>query len=239
MKSRKHHLCKIYFVFFIFNLFGAPVAKSFAEGFTIDGKITILDHSGKPKSDHSNVIVFLDEMQNAPPNAPESHAVMTQANKQFAPKFLPIVAGTTVDFPNEDTVFHNVFSLSKAQPFDLGIYPQKASKSLTFDQPGLVKVYCNIHPQMIGYVLVLANPYFTTTDADGHFKLSNVPVGPAKLRTWYYAAHNLPEKEIQVTEKGIADINLSIIESLNLNIQEEIISVKHPNKWGQDYQDKY
>jgi len=215
-------------------------------GPTISGKVTILDYKGKPKSDHSGVVVFLDNLPASSPSAAQPAAPrMRQINKSFDPKVLPIAVGTTVEFPNDDNVFHNVFSLSKTKPFDLGIYAQNSSKSVVFDQPGLVKVYCNIHPQMIGYILVLANPYFTTTDEDGHFILENAPVGLATIRTWYPSSKNGPEKHIRISHSDIEDLDLTVKEStdakedIQLQIREETVPLRHKNKWGEDYQEKY
>src|SRR5256885_13468033 len=102
---------------------------------------------------------------------------MAPRENAFTPPVLPIMQGTTVEFPNDDPIFHNVFSLSKTKPFDLGLYKRGTNKSVTFDQPGLVKVYCNIHEKMIGYIAVLENPYFTLTDKEGKFKIADVPPG--------------------------------------------------------------
>ena len=212
-----------------------------AGGPAIEGTITILDREGNPKSDHSGAVVFLDDLENPPPENPAlpQKVSIRQADKRFLPKVLPILAGTTVDFPNDDTVFHNVFSLSKAGPFDLGIYPQGTSKSVTFENPGLVKIYCNIHPQMTAYILVLANRHFTVTDQSGHFVLTDVPLGAATVRTWYPQAKENPQYKTRITDDGIRDINMTVIENLQMQIHEEMINIQHKNKFGQDYPAKY
>ena len=152
---------------------------------------------------------------------------------------LPVVVGTTVDFPNEDTIYHNVFSLSKAKPFDLGIYEQGGNRAVTFDQPGLVKVYCNIHPNMVAYILVLANPYFTTTDQRGHFAIHDAPLGAAKVRSWYPFSREQAERKVIVAAQGIQDLNFNLVEGFRLEIHEESVSIQHKNKLGQDYPDTY
>lgn len=207
----------------------------------IDGTIRVLDREGILKSDRSGVVVFLDDLENPPEEnpAPSGRVSVRQAGKQFLPKVLPIMAGTTVDFPNEDTVFHNVFSLSKTKLFDLGIYPQGASKSVTFEKTGLVKIYCNIHPDMVAHILVLANRHFTMTDKNGGFVLTDVPLGAATVRTWYPKSRENPQYKIRTTNAGIHNLDMTIIESLQLQIREETISVQHKNKWGQDYPAKY
>ena len=211
-----------------------------APGPAIEGRVTIVDREGKPKPRHDVAVVFLDELEHPTRFAvPTQHAAIRQTNKRFDPEVLPILVGTTVDFPNDDTIFHNVFSLSKARPFDLGIYAQGTSRSVTFSQPGLVKVYCNIHPQMIAYILVLSNPHFTATDLQGRFVLPDVPLGEATVRSWYPASREQPEQKVVVTAQGIQDLNLNIVESLRFEIREETIAIQHKNKWGQDYPAKY
>ena len=217
-----------------------PSISGAAGGPSVEGTVTILDREGTPKSRHDGVVVFLDALEHAP-NVPAStaHAAIRQQQKRFDPQVLPIVVGTTVDFPNDDTIYHNVFSLSKAKPFDLGLYEQGASKSVTFDHPGLVKVYCNIHPNMVAYILVLANPHFTMTDQRGHFAILDAPLGTATVRSWYPWSRERPERGIVVTSQGIQNLNFSVLESLYLEIREENVSIEHKNKLGQDYPAKY
>jgi plastocyanin len=105
------------------------------------------------------------------------HGSMAQRDEMFEPHVLAVLRGSTVDFPNGDEVFHNVFSLSSAKTFDLGRYPKGTSRSLTFEKPGRVDVFCHIHSDMSAIVLVLDNPYFASPDAKGHFVIDSVPPG--------------------------------------------------------------
>lgn len=206
----------------------------------IEGQVTIVDHDGRPVPHHDDVVIFLDELEHPAPAAiPADTAVIRQRNKRFDPEIMPILAGTTVEFPNDDTVFHNIFSLSKIQPFDLGLYQQGASRSVTFSRPGLVKVYCNIHPQMIAYILVLPNLHFTMTDARGRFILPDVPLGKATVRSWYPRSREQAERAVIVAEGGIQDLQLNFVESLRFEIHDEAISIRHKNKWGQEYPAEY
>ena len=111
----------------------------------------------------------------AAPGAP--HGSMAQRDETFEPHLLAVLQGATVDFPNDDDVFHNVFSLSSAKTFDLGRYPKGSSRSLTFGKPGRVDVFCHIHSDMSAIVLVLDNPYFASPDTKGHFVIDSVPPG--------------------------------------------------------------
>lgn len=221
----------------VFFLLGGTGAASAAD---VAGRVTIVDREGHPKPDSSGVVVFLDDLD-IPPAVPSQLPVQSlrQVNKRFVPGVLPIVVGTTVEFPNDDIVHHNVFSLSRTKPFDLGIYSQGSSRSVRFDRTGLVKVYCNIHSQMVASIVVLANTHFVITRPDGTFSIEGVPLGGATIRTWYpYAAAN-PERKVKVTDTGVLDVDFRVIEDLELEIREDSLTVGHKNKWGKDYPSKY
>src|SRR5262245_62121000 len=128
-------------------------------------------------------------LETAPRGAFESrdpgHAVMDQRNETFVPHVLAVMAGAVVDFPNSDTTFHNVFSLSKTKRFDLGRYAVGRSKSVRFDRPGVVRVFCDIHSHMNAFVLVFSHPFFDTTDTEGRFRIPQVPAGTYTVIGWY------------------------------------------------------
>ncbi len=124
----------------------------------------------------------------APPtSAPAPHAVIHQHRAIFAPRVVAVPVGTTVDFPNEDATLHNVYSSSKAKPFDLGMYGEGETKSVTFDAPGIVDVRCNVHPAMQAFVVVHANPWVAVTDAHGAYTIAGVPEGSLHARVWHEA----------------------------------------------------
>jgi plastocyanin len=110
---------------------------------------------------------------------------LRQRDERFAPHVLPVLAGTTVEFPNDDDVFHNVFSLSSAKTFDLGRYARGSSRSVTFPTAGVVQVFCHIHADMSGIVLVLDNPLFVVPGPDGRFVIDGVPPGAYRLVAWH------------------------------------------------------
>jgi plastocyanin len=128
-------------------------------------------------------IVYLDgSFPAAPAGRP---ARVSQKNLQFAPGLLAIRRGTTVEFPNEDDVYHNVFSFSKAKRFDLGRYRKdEKPASQRFDQAGVVRMSCEIHSHMQGVILVLDTPYFVKTDPDGSYRLQGLPAGKYVLHAW-------------------------------------------------------
>jgi plastocyanin len=139
-----------------------------------------VDVGGQPRHE---AVVWLDT-QNAPRGASRQTAVLSQRNLTFAPHVLAVRAGSTVDLPNDDRVFHNVFSFHDGKSFDLGLYPVGTSKHLTFDKAGLSRIFCNIHPGMAAYVLAVDTPYFAVSDAQGRFSIPAVPTGVYPYHAW-------------------------------------------------------
>jgi plastocyanin len=136
-------------------------------------------------SDRLRSIVYLETApRGAFEQAEPGHAVMNQRNETFVPHVLAITTGTVVDFPNSDRIYHNVFSLSKPAPFDLGRYAAGRSKAIRFDRPGIVRVFCEIHSHMSAFILVFGHPFFTITDGDGRYRLDNVPPGTYSVIAW-------------------------------------------------------
>jgi plastocyanin len=132
---------------------------------------------------------------------------MDQRNEAFVPHVLAIVAGTTVDFPNNDQTFHNVFSLSKTKPFDLGRYAAGRSKSVRFDQPGIVRVFCDIHAHMSAFILVFAHRFFDLTDDDGRYRIENVPPGTYSVAAWNESAPTEVRRVVVPEAGGDAEAN--------------------------------
>jgi plastocyanin len=135
---------------------------------------------------------------------------IAQHGAQFTPHIMPVMVGTTVEWPNNDDIYHNVFSMSDAKQFDLGLYKGDPSdKRVTFNKPGRVDVYCSIHQNMHCVVLVLENPYFASTDENGNYKISDVPPGTYKLKAWQ---ERLPadEQEIVVPTNGEVRVDFTL-----------------------------
>jgi plastocyanin len=166
-----------------------------------------VDALGQPAvpgaSDRLRSVVYLES---APLGAFEQadlpRVVMDQRNQTFLPYVLAVPVGTTVDFPNNDSTYHNVFSLSKARRFDLGRYPRGLSRAVRFDRPGVVRVFCEIHSHMSAFILVFAHPYFALTDEGGRYRIERVPPGSYRLVVW----HEGREREVREVQLGEGEI---------------------------------
>ncbi|PYJ07743.1 MAG: hypothetical protein DME25_03130 [Verrucomicrobia bacterium] len=157
-------------------------------------------------SEMHDFVVFIEGPAGAKPAPPEKPAQVvtrrvTQKGALFSPHVLPILVGTTVEWPNNDDILHNVFSVSETRPFDLDLYKAPVVKQVTFDKPGRVDVFCSIHTRMSCIVLVLENPFFAATSDKGAYTLANVPPGTYRLKAWH---ERLPSqtREITVPETG-------------------------------------
>jgi plastocyanin len=146
-----------------------------------------------------------------PPAQPVSIATsrITQKGAEFKPHVLPVVVGTTVEWPNTDDIYHNVFSMSEAKPFDLDLYKgNPPEKRVTFDKTGRVDVFCSIHANMHCIVLVLENPYYALTDDRGHYTIPNVPPGKYRLKAWH---ERLPAQEREITMPDSGDLKTDFV----------------------------
>jgi len=160
-------------------------------------------------------VIYIEGPVAGSTNAPGRAKVETTRNKvtqegaQFSPHVLPVVAGTTVEWPNNDRIYHNVFSFSDAKQFDLGLYKSGDSKSVTFEKPGRVDVFCSIHSTMSCIVLVMDNPHFATADEKGRYSITNVPPGTYKLKAWH---ERLPmqEKVITIPAEGELKVDFTM-----------------------------
>ena len=160
---------------------------------------------GKVTGGGGEAVVYVDDIV----TTSRGVAAMNQEGKQFKPRVLAVPRGTRVDFPNRDAVFHNVFSVTPNNSFDLGSYQQGASKSVTMTKPGVVTVYCNMHSQMIGYILVTPSALYTPAGEDGAFRLPNVPVGHHRIVAWAPNAKPIIA-EVDVTEGEPATLEFAL-----------------------------
>ena len=158
-------------------------------------------------------VVYVDQpISNANQPPPKPVQIVIQKDGTFTPHVLPVMVGTTVEWPNNDDIFHNVFSMSEAKPFDLGFYKSHEVKRVTFDKPGRVDIFCSIHTRMSCIVLVLENPFFAVTDKNGTYEIPNLPAGTYKLKAWH---ERLPSQIKDVTVPVNGEISQDFILSVS------------------------
>jgi plastocyanin len=187
----------------------ASAKKPAAKGSGSVGGVVSILKDGAPKANKSGVVVYLE---NVPGPLPEpKKREIRQKNLTFTPGVMVIVKGTTVEFPNDDKVFHNVFSVSKAARFDLGLYKSGTTKAVTFKQAGVVDVYCNIHPQMIAKIKVLDTGYYAVTASDGSFRIKDVPPGTYPIVAWQANGEEY-RGEVQVTAGATVQLSFPLAE---------------------------
>ncbi|HTT01248.1 MAG TPA: carboxypeptidase regulatory-like domain-containing protein [Steroidobacteraceae bacterium] len=176
--------------------------------------VSVLQTDGKPVV---GAIITLHALDAALRPAPPMRAAMDQINLAFEPDVLVISVGSTVEFPNTDTTRHQVYSFSAAHPFQLPLYRGKPYPPEHFDRAGLVTLGCNIHDDMLAYILVTDAPYFGRTDAAGNWSASTVPRGRYRVEVWHPrgrdAAHDL-ERELRVGDTERAEVTIRLQRAL-------------------------
>jgi plastocyanin len=218
------------------RLFAAGFFTAFAAvapSATISGKVVLRDSRVTAVSklgNYSGVVISLVPLDG--PAEPEPHrARMLQKDKTFVPHVLAISTGSTVDFPNADPIFHSAFSSYSGQIFDVGLYPPGTNRAVRFTRPGVVRVFCNIHPTMSAVIVVLKTPYFDTTGKDGSFHLS-APAGDYELDVFH-------ERATEATLRGLKrqiTVGESAVQLPQIDISESgWLAVPHKNKYGHNY----
>ena len=193
----------------------------------VAGRIVILEKDNKPSSDLSDAVLYLEAPATVATAAKPATVEIAITDKTYAPHVVVIPVGSTVRFPNHDPFNHNVFSVSEPNTFDLGLYGRGEAKSYTFEHPGLVRVYCNVHPRMVAYVLVMANRYYAQPASDGSFTIDNVPAGRYRLHVWH---ERIPSEVVKDVAASGADSELQI--ALNARGYKW---QPHRNKYGRNY----
>jgi plastocyanin len=156
-------------------------------------------------------VVWLRRAEGATPRpAPAKGKVISQRGKAFVPHVLAVPVGTSVDFRNDDQIFHNVFSLNKPNDFDTGLYKQGGSYVQTFKKPGPVQLLCNIHSSMIGYVYVVDSPWYTQADGSGAFTIRGVPPGEYEIEVWHESASKPTKQRLTVGADGVRGLELRV-----------------------------
>ena len=193
-------------------------------------KITVEASTPRKDPSNANVVVWLMPLSTDVPALEPRRAKLVQRHKEFEPHLLVIPVGSTVDFPNEDPFFHNVFSLYKGKAFDLGLYEAGASRAVKFDKPGVSFIFCNIHPEMSAVVLAMPTPYFGVSNAAGDVTIADVPPGRYRVETWFERSSS------DVLAAASREVTLPADTNWSLHIRHTVEgTLAHKNKYGKDY----
>lgn len=203
-----------------------------AWGGAVSGRVELSDARKAPQKDSSAVVVWLEPRDGKAEPKPGPTQSIAHRNKTFVPHLLAITPGTKVTFPNLDPFFHNAFSNYDGQVFDVGLHPPGSAREVVFRRPGIVRMFCNIHPTMSALIVVLESPYFAVTDAAGEYSIRDVPEGSYKLLLFHERVlpETLAARGRSIT-LGAADFGVPVI-TLS---EAGYLTRPHKNKYDKDY----
>ena len=200
----------------------------------VTGRVELKDSRDplvRSKANYSGIVISLMPTDKAPA-LPPAHSTIRQKGKTFLPHILAVTAGTVVDFPNDDPIFHNAFSNYNGQIFDLALYPPGSTRSVRFTRPGVVRIFCNIHASMSAVIVVLKTPYFDVSKRDGKFTIASVPPGEYDLHLFHERA---TDASLRALDRRIT-VDHSDLELPAISISETgYLPAPHTNKYGQPY----
>ncbi len=214
----------------------AACVAACAQTVDVSGHVEVVHHTQEAsRLKSSEVIVWLTPLQKTASDIPAPKTqqyTLTQKDKQFSPHILVVPVGSSVDFPNLDPFFHNVFSLFNGKRFDLGLYESHTHRTVQFDREGISYIFCNIHPDMGAVVISLSTPFFATSTADGTVLLRGVPAGKYRLNVW---AENVPVDRLNELSK-VVDITPqnNQLGTIHLETSGDVMT-HHQNKFGEPY----
>lgn len=194
----------------------------------VSGQVTLQERAGEQSEDLADVIVWLEPGGSARMRTSPATATIQLQGRQFSPRVRVVPEGSKVEFPNSDSFSHNVFSKAPDGAFDTGVFPRGRMKEQTFKEAGVFPIYCNIHPRMTGYVVVLKTSYYAQAGEDGRFSISGVPAGSYTLRVWHDRATEGVPKQLVVSASGVAVGNVQL-DARGYRF------VQHRNKFGKEY----
>ncbi|HKO57308.1 MAG TPA: hypothetical protein VJ276_15640 [Thermoanaerobaculia bacterium] len=198
---------------------------------TVAGRISFVTKRGQNPLP-AETLIWLEPLGSGwTAKKPAATYQMVTRNKSLAPHVLAVPAGSSVTFPNEDPISHNLFSLSQGNQFDLGLYRKGPGKVEKFDAPGVVSVYCNVHPQMSAVVHVMKSPFYAFADASGGYSIADVPPGKYNLVAWNEQGGTTPPQPVEVSAAGAVSGNVAVtLDTRNFR------QATHMNKLGKPYQ---
>lgn len=215
-------------------LLSEPLA-CFGQGTKVSGRLELIGDSSPGQKLSGGVVwlVPMGETKDKVAKAPQHTQQLVQHHKSFSPHLLIVQVGSSVQFPNHDPFFHNVFSLFDGKRFDLGLYEAGTTRTLVFDRAGICYIFCNIHAEMSAVILVLDTPYFAVSDSKGEIEIPNVVPGVYELRVWHERA--APEALNSLAHRVTIGADPFPFGVLRINEQSSSL-LAHKNKYGQDYE---
>jgi len=205
-------------------------AVACAQDATLHGRVEVV-HASKRRSGNAEVVIWLTPLQAVPALPPAPVTRLLQKDKRFSPHVIAVRVGAEVEFPNQDPFFHDVFSIYRGKPFDLGLYESGSTRKVRFSQPGVSYIFCNIHPEMSAAVVALQTPYFAVTTTDGNFQIGHLAPGRYKMELWYELA---AESELTSLSRTV-EVEEKDPPPLSVTLHSNETAAEHLNKYGQQY----
>lgn len=201
----------------------------------VSARVELSRQQKRAHATSADAVIWLMPEQKMPPAVaslkPQAFTLI-QKDKKFSPHLLVIPTGSSVDFPNLDPFFHNVFSLFNGKRFDLGLYEAHTHRAVRFDREGVSYIFCNIHPEMAAVIITLSTPFYGISRPDGTVVIHNVPPGSYRLRVW---AENVDNDQLDALSRTV-EINQrnSQLGTFHLTMTGDLMT-HHRNKFGEDY----
>jgi plastocyanin len=215
------------------SLASVPLAS--AQTVDVSAHVRVTKAQGTSRSSRqssADAVIWLTSKENPPPPRAQQKYTLAQKDKQFIPHILVVRTGSSVDFPNLDPFYHNVFSLFNGKRFDLGLYEAHTHRAVLFDRDGVSYIFCNIHPDMGAVVISLSTPYFGISTRDGDIKIRGVPAGSYRLNIW---AENVAVDRLNALSREV-DVSPSNTDLGTFDLQASgDIMTHHQNKFGESY----
>ena len=194
----------------------------------VSGRVTLTERPGEQSTDIGNTVIYLVPTASASARATPANASIAMNARTFVPRVRVVTPGSRVDFPNQDPFSHNIFSTTPGAVFDLGLYPSGRSRDTQFRRAGVFPVYCNIHPRMTAFVVVVPSPYFTMAGGDGRWTLPHVPAGEYTLHIWHERSAAETRQPLLVAATGQAGVDVTV-DARGFRFAQ------HKNKFGREY----